>query len=885
MKFKIILSFFALLVLKTNLNAQCIPGAVTPAIWGTPSNFVLGFTADADITDTDTLQIVQGMDTTVVLQYLLPKQQAITSPITGTATVTSVSILGVAGMPVGLNWTLDVDATANGNSYNPQTNRYGSVTICGTTFSSPGVKTLTVSAQGCGSLSGITQCQGQSFPLYIEILPGSGGNSAFTISPPVGCNSMDVDFEAIFPSPDPVLFPLDFEWDFGDGTTGTGANINAHNYAAPGTYPVKLDVLINEFYISSVSVVASGGWYPDIEELTSVQSPELYGNVNGISLPEQSSGASKTWTTDIILSSANITGQMFDKDTNTPIFGSADDNLGSGSTTVTPTNNGSFGITTSNFIMTGVIKKRLGSIITVWDTVTVYPSSVATVTSSNGTAFCGNDSTILTVGTGYDFVQWYEDTTLLIGETNASLFVNTAGSYHAVVVSTGNICEGTSNTITIAVDVVSTPVILPTGSGLEISNPNSYDVQWFSNGVPIPGAIGNQLTDLSSGNPFMVTVTNANGCSSSSVMFEACIGGSATAPNGTAVVGGTATTFEAVGFAYNTQTEIGWAVSPVADGMLTSAADVAAINNNNVYIGNGTQLDLLLNCNSMSGPGSYYLTPFLMEATALEEFPFPYSDSTCVPTMGLDISFDCVNTNWEIGNAEVIDPAGNSINLLSLSPIPISFPIGPQLVCGALGGTIPGVSLFGIAPNSNPNGTWNIEVENSGTGVMNITVPAFQISLLAADCSDVTSDMVYDYGPYNLSIAPGATQSIAIKVPPLPTNFPSIANTCSAFGTPVEIQVTNCVNAIEDLVNTANINLYPNPNNGKFTLNLDVLERNDVTISIVDVTGRKVLNRNYASVLGNFTETFDLKNNLNTGFYFMNIEVGSYSTQTKFIIK
>lgn len=885
MKLKITLSLFVLFFIGTSINAQCIPGPVTPATWGTPSDFILGFTIDADLTDIDTLQVIQGQDTSIVMQYLLPKKQAITSPITGTANVTSVKILGVTGMPTGLNWTLDAGATANNNTYNPQSNRFGSVTICGTTFSSPGVKTLTVSAEGCGSLSGISDCQGQSFPLYIEVLPGQGGNSAFTISPPVGCNDIDVDFAAIFQSPDPVLFPLDFAWDFGDGTTGTGANIANHNYSAPGNYPVKLDVIINEYYISSASVTCISGWYPDVEEVTALQNPDPYIIINGFKTSSGSNTKTKTWTgLDIILNSTTVTAEAWDEDTG-GLFGSADDNLGSGTNNIVPSDGGTYAINTQHAVITFTINKRVGDVVTFWDTVSVYSNSVATVTSSNGTAFCGNDSTTLTVGPGYAAVQWYKDSVLMIGETYESISVNGTGSYYAVVLESGNICEGSSNEVTLSVDVVNTPSISVTAAGLEIDNPNSYDVQWYSNGVPIPGATGNELTDLSSGNPFTVIVTNANGCSGYSASFEACIGGYATAPNGTALDGAVAKTFEAVGFAFNSQTQIAWAVTPVADGLITSAADVAAINNNNIYLGDSTSLDLLLNCNTMNGPGNYYLTPFLIEATELEEFPFPYSDTTCVPSMNLSIGFDCVNADWAIGNVNVIDPEGNIVDILSMSPIPITYPIGPELICGVLGGTLPEISLFDLSPASNPNGTWNVEVKNTGTGVMNVTIPVFQVSLLAADCGDIATDMIYEYGPFDLAIPVGATQTISIKVPPLPTNFPSIASSCSAFGTPVEVQVTNCVSSIKDFVAAQNINLYPNPNNGMFTLNFDVVERNDVKISILDVTGRILSSKDYGTVLGKFNQTFDLKNNLTSGIYFMNIEVGNSSTQKRFIIK
>lgn len=890
MKLNYILAFFTSFFVANTSLAQCIPGAVTESIWGTPDDFIFGFTADSNLTDVDTLQVVQGVDTAVVLQYLLPKKQFVSQTgVTGDATVNSLQIIGVTGNPTGLNWTLDSAANGNNNTYNPQSYRYGSVTVCGTTFATPGVKTLTVSAIGCGSLFGISECQGQTFPLYIEVLPAQGGNSSFEFTPPLGCNNMDVDFEATFVSPDPVIFPVEaFYWNLGDGTTTTGTTITAHNYSTPGVYPVKLDIALSEFYISSVRVIATGGWWVDIEEASSLQNPELYGTVNGITIPEQPSGRDVTWSTDIVLSSSNIGGQIFDAD-NGGFFGSDDDDLGTGSTTITPSDGGSFAINTANYSMTGVINKRISDTISVWDTIFVYPPSVAMVNSSNGTSFCGDDSTFLTVGSGYDAVQWYEDTTVLVGETNDSLKVNTAGNYYAVVLASGSICEGYSDTITISVDGIVMPVIVSTANGIGIDNPNGYDVQWFSNGVPIPGATLDELDDLSSGNPFSVTVTNLSGCSSESMAFDGCIGGYADAPNGTAVDGAVATTFEAIGFSYNSQTEIAWAVTPVADGMISTAADVAAINNENIYLGNGDEIDLMLNCNALQGAGDYYLTPFLIEAVDLPQFPFPYTDTMCIPQMDLAISFVCDNpqTNWSIANVNVIDPAGNAIDILALSPIPINYPLGPQLICGALNGNLPSISLFDLSPNSNPNGTWTIEISNSDydtTEVMNISVPAFEVSLLAADCGDITADMVYTFGPYNVSVQPGETEVITIKVPPLPTDFPTIASSCSAFGTPVEIQVTNCISSIEDIVNTENIKLYPNPNNGRFTLDFDVLERNDVKISVMDITGRIISVENYDSVEGKFNESFDLRNNLKAGFYLMNIEIGEYNTQQKFIV-
>ena len=69
-------------------------------------------------------------------------------------------------------WSTDAAAFANNNTYNPQTYRYGCVSLCGETFAAPGIYTIVVNIQGCGSLSGLTACDAQTTNLYLEVLPG-----------------------------------------------------------------------------------------------------------------------------------------------------------------------------------------------------------------------------------------------------------------------------------------------------------------------------------------------------------------------------------------------------------------------------------------------------------------------------------------------------------------------------------------------------------------------------------------------------------------------------------------------------------------------------------------------------------------------------------------
>ncbi|MGB1315366.1 MAG: hypothetical protein ACPG4Y_05060, partial [Chitinophagales bacterium] len=615
--------------------------------WASPADMDFGFTQDSvNLFNTDTVTFIQGLDSLIDLQYLMPKKfdaSAQSGGIVGIVDVQSITVNSVVGLPVGLQYSLDAAGTASGSSYSPQNYRFGAVSLCGTTFAPEGIYQIDVNITATISAGS----GGETIPLYVRII--SEGNPYFSMTPSLGCNTVEVDFASKVPSPNPIIYPINFEWDFtNDGTIDATGSSASYNYTTLGNHEVNFVYTLDEFYISAATMNATetDACFCDFTIITCLDGAEPYLRINAgngdVSLPA-GSGDNVTWTSlDIPISTTAIVTNFWEYD----LVG-GDDFLGSDIYTMANTLfDGqiiSFSIGSCGSASLTISKRSLAPQNFI-DTVKVYPSSTATATSSNGTSFCNGDSTTLDLGNGsFDFIQWYLDSLELVGETNATLTATASGNYYAEVLNAGSVCLGISNSIMIATDGPTTPVIVSSNTTLEINNPNSHSVQWFSNGIPIPGATSNELNDLSNGGPFSVVLTNANGCSTSSGNFTGCLGGYASAPNGTDVDGDVATTFEAIGFSYNSQTEIAWSVTPVADGMITTAADVAAINNANVYQGNGNQIDLLLDCNTLQGEGTYYLTPFLIEAVELPQFPFPTTDTLCEPSMSLDISFDCVN--------------------------------------------------------------------------------------------------------------------------------------------------------------------------------------------------------------------------------------------------
>jgi len=156
--------------------------------------------------------------------------------------------------------------------------------------------------------------------------------------------------------------------------------------------------------------------------------------------------------------------------------------------------------------------------VTAWDingcvtastptTVTVRPNPVKpSITSSGPRTFCEGDSVILQVPLGYASYQWSS------GETTRRITVKDSGRY-AVVVSDTNGCRTTSDSVTIVVNPLPTPVVTVNGpsrfcqgDSTAISAPAGYVGYRWSNNART------QTIIVKSGGAYWVEVTDSNLC-------------------------------------------------------------------------------------------------------------------------------------------------------------------------------------------------------------------------------------------------------------------------------------------------------------------------------------------------------------------------------------
>ena len=166
------------------------------------------------------------------------------------------------------------------------------------------------------------------------------------------------------------------------------------------------------------------------------------------------------------------------------------------------------------------------------------------------------------------------------------------------------------------------------------------------------------------------------------------------------------------------------------------------------------------------------------------------------------------------------------------------------------------------------------------------------------DCDFDDAEEMYDLGSIR-NTADGATDlsPLSITVPA----FASLGNTtmrvssryntdpvsCGAsFDGEVEdytVVVEEATTSLEDFAFNG-FNLYPNPNKGKFTLNLELINTDKVTVQLFDVRGRQIGEKNYLNNATNFSEDISF-NKASAGLYLLKITNGNKQTTRKLIIE
>lgn len=77
--------------------------------------------------------------------------------------------------------------------------------------------------------------------------------------------------------------------------------------------------------------------------------------------------------------------------------------------------------------------------------------------------------------------------------------------------------------------------------------------------------------------------------------------------------------------------------------------------------------------------------------------------------------------------------------------------------------------------------------------------------------------------------------------------------------------------------------IFPNPNNGEFTIKLNSNSGNDIKVDIFDIRGRRIFNNSFANT-GEFTETVSL-NSVQAGMYLVTVNDGNNEVTKRIIVE
>ena len=425
-------------------------------------------------------------------------------------TINYHKILSVSGMPFGLSW--ECNNSSSNCQYDPSVNMRGCVKICGTPLQS-GSFTINVyvlsNLQTVGNFNSIQQ-------LTIVIDAAAGGNSGYTFTPSQACDSAVVSFNALI---DGAPSPTSYSWNFGNGNTSDLKVPPTQNYTIPGDYVISLETNILGYKITNVKVnTLQPGWEGDIEEVSAfLYNPDPFfeifnsASLNLFTSPFVQDSLSGTWNNlDINLTSPPYNITIWDIDAV-----SVNDNLGNFSFNVfgagTIPFSGTAGTSGTITVSTFVIQS-----FTHYDTLHIYPSPFSSSISTLGQdSVCLGDTVQLYANnTGSNTIQWYNDTSTIVGANNPYYTTNQSGSYY-VKLTNEYVCtyQSGAQNVTI-IQPPPFPSFLPNLNMLTCLL-TGYQLQWYMNGIAIPGA-NLQTYEITQDGVYSVVAKNTFGCKRSS---------------------------------------------------------------------------------------------------------------------------------------------------------------------------------------------------------------------------------------------------------------------------------------------------------------------------------------------------------------------------------
>jgi len=180
------------------------------------------------------------------------------------------------------------------------------------------------------------------------------------------------------------------------------------------------------------------------------------------------------------------------------------------------------------------------------------------------------------------------------------------------------------------------------------------------------------------------------------------------------------------------------------------------------------------------------------------------------------------------------------------------------------------VSTFKLGGYSHP-----MQLEISGTGILTFTFN----NILLPD-SNINEPASHGYIAYDIALK---------KDLPLGTQIQNTAYIYFDFNPPIITNTT--LNTIFDAtvgiasLSTFEFNIYPNPNDGTFSVKLEIPNKSNTQLELMDISGRVIHRQQLGVLIGENIINLDLGSLISSGAYFIRINAGDSRLVKKIIVR
>ena len=493
--------------------------------------------------------------------------------------------------------------------------------------------------------------------------------------------------------------------------------------------------------------------------------------------------------------------------------------------------------------------------------VVVSANPTATVSSTLGNTICDGSSADLTAPTGMSSYKWYQGGTQITGANSSTLSVTTAGNYQVEVTNSSG-CSTLSTAYGMMVKTLPTGTISNAsslefceGDSVVLSGPSGMTYAWST------GATSSSIT-VSNTATVGLTITNSGGCSSALTSVDVIEN---QVPSLTVANGG-ALEF-CFGGSVNLQASGGFSSYAWSNGIVSQSL-IATVSGN--YTVTGTTSDgctitsaaqsVVVNANpvaTVANSGSSVLcagdSTTLSAPFGMSSYLWTSGDTTQTITASTAGNYTVTLTNVDGCSST---SAATSITITQITP-PMITSNGSLKFCD--GGSVSLAVPLGYNSFMWNNGSGFSQITATISGdyyalVMNadgcatssdtVTVKVFatpptpSISYTANDTLMTSSEPIGNQWYFNGNMIPGETGQ-TLRPINLGNYSVRIIDTNDCEGDMSAQQFYNSIGTEENLVDQ--IALYPNPTQGRVTLELNQLEV--ARLRVMDATGRTVVYR------------------------------------------